>query len=157
MEAIPLLPLMGKGPGSTLPIWINRLILVKESTLKTDLLWDSLVVQCLRLHVPNAGGPSLNPGQRTKRHGFDPWVRKMPWRRKWQPTLVFWPGKSHRQRSLAGSSQWSGKELYTTQQLNNNCVPSHIQVITEVSNILLFVQWQLYLLTTISVVTVFKQ
>ena len=70
MEAIPLLPLMGKGPGSTLPIWINRLILVKESTLKIDLLWDSLVVQCLRLHAPNAGGPSLNAGQGTKRHGF---------------------------------------------------------------------------------------
>ena len=32
----------------------------------------------------------------------DPWVRKIPWRRKWQPTPVFLPGKSHGQRSLAG-------------------------------------------------------
>ena len=32
---------------------------------------------------------------------FDPWVRKIPWRRKWQPTPVFLPGKSHGQRSLA--------------------------------------------------------
>ena len=31
---------------------------------------------------------------------FDPWVRKIPWRRKWQPTPVFLPGKSHRQRGL---------------------------------------------------------
>ena len=31
---------------------------------------------------------------------FDPWVRKIPWRRKGQPTPVFLPGKSHRQRSL---------------------------------------------------------
>ena len=37
-----------------------------------------------------------------KRHRFDPWVRKIPWRRKWQPTPVFLPGKSHGQRSLAG-------------------------------------------------------
>ena len=35
-----------------------------------------------------------------KRHGFNPWVRKIPWRRKWQPTPVFLPGKSHGQRSL---------------------------------------------------------
>ena len=31
--------------------------------------------------------------------GFDPWVRKIPWRRKWQPTPVSLPGKSHGQRS----------------------------------------------------------
>ena len=36
------------------------------------------------------------------RHKFDPWVRKLPWRRKWQPTPVFVPGESHEQRSLAG-------------------------------------------------------
>ena len=36
-----------------------------------------------------------------RRHRFDPWVRKIPWRRKWQPTPVFLPGKSHGQRSLA--------------------------------------------------------
>ena len=36
-----------------------------------------------------------------RRHGFDPWVRKIPWRRKWQPTLVFLPG----QRSLETSRQ----------------------------------------------------
>ena len=35
------------------------------------------------------------------RLGFDPWVRKIPWRRAWQPTLVFLPGASHGQRSLA--------------------------------------------------------
>jgi len=37
-------------------------------------------------------------------HGFDPWVRKIPWRREWQPTPVFLPGKSHGQRSLVGYS-----------------------------------------------------
>ena len=40
--------------------------------------------------------------RRHKRHGFYPWVRELPWSRKWQPTLVFLPGKLHRQKSLAG-------------------------------------------------------
>ena len=37
---------------------------------------------------------------------FLSWVGKIPWRRKWQPTLVFLPGESHGQRSLAGYSPW---------------------------------------------------
>ena len=39
---------------------------------------------------------------------FDPWIRKIPWRREWLPTPVFVPGESHRQRSLAGlqSMEW---------------------------------------------------
>ena len=44
-----------------------------------------------------------------KRHGFYPWVGKTPWRRKWQPTPVFLPGKSHTQRSLVGYSLWDCK------------------------------------------------
>ena len=36
------------------------------------------------------------------RLGFDPWVRKIPWSRAWQPTPVFLLGESHAQRSLAG-------------------------------------------------------
>ena len=41
---------------------------------------------------------------------FDPWVGKIPWTRKWQPTPVFLPGKFHVQRSLAGYSPWGHKE-----------------------------------------------
>ena len=41
-----------------------------------------------------------------RRPRFDPWVRKIPWRRKWQPISVFLPGKSHGQRSLVGYSLW---------------------------------------------------
>ena len=40
---------------------------------------------------------------------FNPWVRKSPWRRKWQSTPVFLPGKSHGQRSLGGYSPWGHK------------------------------------------------
>ena len=38
------------------------------------------------------------------RPGFDPWVGKIPWRRKWQPTPVLLPGESHGRRSLGGST-----------------------------------------------------
>ena len=49
-----------------------------------------------------------------RKRGFDPWVRKIPWGRKWQPTLVFLPGKSHRQKSLVGYSPWGPEESDTT-------------------------------------------
>ena len=39
-----------------------------------------------------------------RRCRFDPWIRNIPWRRKWQPTPVFLPGKPHEQRNLAGYS-----------------------------------------------------
>ena len=48
--------------------------------------------------------------RRHKRCGFDPWVRKIPWNRKWEPTPVFLPGESHGQRSLANYSPWGLEE-----------------------------------------------
>ena len=71
----------------------------------------SLVVQGLRLCAPNAGGRGSIPGlgtgstsgkepscqcRRRQRYGFDLWVRKISWRRKWQPIPVFLPGESNR-------------------------------------------------------------
>ena len=53
--------------------------------------------------------------RRCKRHEFKPWVRKTPWRSKWQPTPVFLPGKSHGQRSLVGYSLRSRKESDITE------------------------------------------
>ena len=41
-----------------------------------------------------------------RRWEFDPWIGKIPWRRKWQPTPVILQGKSHGQRSLLGYSPW---------------------------------------------------
>ena len=43
------------------------------------------------------------------------WVRKIPWRRAWQPTLVFLPGESHGQRRLLGHSPWGCKKLDMTE------------------------------------------
>ena len=50
---------------------------------------------------------------------MDPWVGKIPWRRKRQPTPVFLPGESQGQRSLAHYSPWGLRELDTTERLNN--------------------------------------
>ena len=56
-----------------------------------------------------------------RRCRLNPWVEKIPWRRKWQPSPVSLPGKSHGQKSLAGYSPWDHKrvrqDLSITQQL----------------------------------------
>ena len=49
---------------------------------------------------------------------FDPWVRKIPWRRARQPTPVFLPAESHGQRSLVGYRPWARKESDTTEHTN---------------------------------------
>ena len=54
----------------------------------------------------------------SRRPSFDPWVRKIYCRRKWQPILVFLPEKFHGQRSLADYSSWCCKESDTTEQLS---------------------------------------
>ena len=72
-------------------------------------------------NAPDLLKPSTAPGAsgsesacQCRRQGFDPWVGKIPWRRKCQPTPVFLPGESRRQRSLAGFSSWGHKELDMT-------------------------------------------
>ena len=49
---------------------------------------------------------------------FDPWVGRIPWRRKWKPTPVFLPGKFHGQRSLVGYSPWDHRESDTTKHVH---------------------------------------
>ena len=49
-----------------------------------------------------------------RRPRFDPWVRKISWRKEWLPTPVFLPGESHGQRNLAGYTPWSCTESDTT-------------------------------------------
>ena len=57
-------------------------------------------------------------------HFRQPWnfnqicTRMLDWRRKWQPTPVFLPGKSHGLRMLVGNSPWGRKESHTTKQLH---------------------------------------
>ena len=68
------------------------------------LLWTGFTAQlgaALR-HPPASTG---------ERHGLESWVRKIPWRRAWQPCAVFLAGESHGQRSLAGYRPWGHKEI----------------------------------------------
>ena len=53
-----------------------------------------------------------------RRCRFNPWFRKIPFKRKWQPTQVSLSGKFHGQRSLVGYSPWGHKESYMTEQLS---------------------------------------
>ena len=61
-----------------------------------------------------------SPGD-CRRHRFDPWVRKIPWRRAWQPTPVFLPGESHGQRSLVDYSPWGHKESDMSEVTEHAC------------------------------------
>ena len=57
------------------------------------------------------GGSAVKNLPACRRRGFDPWVRKVPWRGKWQPTPLFLLGKSNGQRSRGGYSSWGHKRL----------------------------------------------
>ena len=56
---------------------------------------------------------------------FNPWVGKIPWRRKWQPTPIFLPGECPGQRSLVGCSPWGCQELDTTEGTWRACTHTH--------------------------------
>ena len=66
--------------------------------------------------------------RRHRRHGFDPWVGKIPCRSKWQPTAVFLPEKSHGQRRLTGYSPWGSKESDTTEQLSMHAIGKYLVI-----------------------------
>ena len=64
--------------------------------------------------------------------GFNPWVGKILWRRSWQPSLVFLPGESHGQRSLAGYSSWGHEELDTTEVTKHTRTHTHTHTHTTI-------------------------
>ena len=71
--------------------------------------WASQVALVVKKKNKNKNKKPSCQCRKYKRHGFDPWVRKIPWRRAWQPTPVSLPGESHGQRSLAGYSPWESE------------------------------------------------
>ena len=102
----------------------------QDPILMTDPLWPLaasgvphtvlILVEMRPARLPRwfSGKESVCQRRRRRRLRFDSWVRKMPWRMEWQPTLVFLPGKSHGQRSLAGYSPWGCKDLDKTEWLS---------------------------------------
>ena len=69
-------------------------------------LQSPLLAYCIYLELVDSGYPRGSDGicLQCGRPAFDPWVRKIPWRREWQPTPIFLPGELHGQRSLVGYS-----------------------------------------------------
>ena len=82
---------------------------IKHSVLLAWIFWR------LWLFGRNSSKEPACQYRRCRRGRFNPWVGKIPWRRVGHPTLAFLPEKSHGQRSLAGCSPWSCKELDMTE------------------------------------------
>ena len=98
-----------------------------RGTKERDVLPATNAVKCLHqmclsniYHVSNGiisfpgGSVVKNPPANAGDAGWIPWVRKVPWRKKWQPIPVFFPAKSHEQRRLGGYSSSGHKESATT-------------------------------------------
>ena len=97
--------------GKNVPLWWERLYWLTD-------LWESLIKGVTRhmLGSPGSSGEeSACQCRRAKTLGFDPWVEKIPWMRKWQLTPIFLSGQSHGQRSLGGCNPQNCKELNTTE------------------------------------------
>ena len=86
------------------------------SNSKFHLLYDLVI-----------GGSESKETVQCRRPGFDSWVGKIPWSRKWQPIPVFLTGEFHGQRSLAGYSLWGHKEVDTTEHETHNKVIFHTE------------------------------
>ena len=94
---------------------VNNLPAMQETQVQL-LGQEDLLKKEMAIHI--SGGPdgkeyACNAGD----WEFDPRVRKIPWRRVWQPTPVFLPGESPGHRSLAGYSPWGCRESDITEQL----------------------------------------
>ena len=81
----------------------EKLMLVGSKGFPWRLRWERICLQC-------------------RKCGFDSWVGQIPWRRAWQPSRVFLPGKSRGQRSLAGCGPWDCKELNTPEATEHACM-----------------------------------
>ena len=108
---------------------------------------DSMASVSLTLRVDPGfpGGSVVKTCLRCRRHSrleFDPWVRTIPWRRKWPPTPVSLPGKFHGQRSLAGYSPWVCRRVRHDWVANNkNEWPKSLSSQTNTWFFLLFLSW----------------
>ena len=119
-----LVDLVPRGFALTLPV-----LLWREASLgpPSTTGWRTRVMEFKMLPVRQwkfgrhsaVGFPGGSAGKESacnvRRSEFDPWVRKIPWRRDWPPTPVFLPRESHGQRRLVGYSPWGGKDSRITE------------------------------------------
>ena len=88
----------------------------KLSELKTTLMY--FIHKSSTQKVISVGTSGEESSCKQRRCRFDPWVRKIPWSRKWHPTPVFLLGKFYEQRSLVGFSLWGHQESDTIEQVD---------------------------------------
>ena len=113
-------------------------IILDFSIFKFSSCWDFNSFSYLR-GFPDCPSDKKSACQywRHTRLEFNPWVRKIWWRRKWQPTSLFLPGKFHGQRSLLGYSPGMCKELdmtghtHTHTHTCNYYVPENVSCIRD--------------------------
>ena len=91
--------------------WYNITLLFVYSYEYSSIPFYDFIIIFKRVYVCDfsGGSDSKSVCLQCGRPGFDPWVRKIPWRKKWQPTPVFLPGKSYVWRSLVCYSPWGRK------------------------------------------------
>ena len=102
-------------------------MLPSEAPLLNPSHCDLVLVTCGHDHYSTliaflGGASGKEPacqGRRHRRYRFHPRVRKIPWRRVWQPTPAFLPGESHGQKSLAGHNPWGHTELDVTEEMQH--------------------------------------
>ena len=94
----------------------GQYFIIAISGIKLLKNYDSLFIIHLRCSRRLSGKGSARQCRRCKRPGFEPWVGKVPWSRKWQLTPVFLPEKFHGLRSLVGYSLGGLKESDTTER-----------------------------------------
>ena len=97
-------------------ISFNKLKYLFSNITKTELMILQHIQPTVNKYVLPRGLSGKESTCQCKRCTFDPWVRKIPWRRKWQPTPVFLAGKFHGQRSLVdtvhgGAESWTGQDI----------------------------------------------
>ena len=111
---------------------------LKKKKKKSRILrFQISIILKIGLHKWCRGKESSCQCRKCKIRRFDPWIRKILWSRKWQPTPVFLPGKRHGQRSLVGYSSWGPKELDITEHIAHTLPWKVISFETSPSNFLL--------------------
>ena len=111
----------------------THFLVFKESPACTISTFTRLCYNQLSLGFPGGASgkePTCQCG-RLKRHGFNPWFRKTPWRRGWQPTPVLLPRECQGERSLAGYSPWGHRVRHNwvgTLDSGIKCPPQNVSI-----------------------------
>ena len=125
---------------SHVPLFAN-LCTDRELKVGTRTDYFPSVITTLGLLRWCSGKESACQCRRHKRCGFNPWIGKIPWNRKWQPTPALLPGKFHGQRSLVGYSPWDCKELDMiehTDKMHIHMKPLQFSSVQSLSRVQLF-------------------